>query len=191
MRRVAEENDTVTVHIRYSQPRPEDLKGRDYDSTGHVDIALLKELLPARDMDYFICGPPPFMKSLVKDLKEWGVPEERIRFELFGPAALLQEGTRPKSTKKKLTGNGEDFDVVFAQSGITARWDPEDESLLSFAESQGVFPDYSCRSGICHSCMYELLEGEVEYAFEPLDPPYPGHVLLCCSRPKSNVVIDI
>jgi ferredoxin-NADP reductase/MOSC domain-containing protein YiiM len=191
MRRVAAENDNITVHIRYSQPLPEDLKGRDYDSTGHVDVDLLKKLLPARDMDYFICGPPPFMNSLVKDLEEWGVQEDRIRFELFGPAALLQEGTRPKRPKKKRAEGEEAFDVVFLQSGTTARWDPEDENLLSFAEGQSVFPDYSCRSGICHSCMYELLEGEVEYTFEPLDPPYPGQVLLCCSRPKSNLVIDV
>jgi ferredoxin-NADP reductase/MOSC domain-containing protein YiiM len=191
MRRVAAEHDNVTLHIRYSQPRPEDLKGRDYDSTGHVDLDLLKKLLPARDMDYFICGPPPFMKSLVKGLQEWGVQEDRIRFELFGPATLLQKGTRPKLPKKKRAEGEEAFDVVFLQSGTTARWDPEDENLLSFAEEQGVFPDYSCRSGICHSCMYELLEGEVEYAFEPLDTPYPGQVLLCCSRPKSNLVIDV
>lgn len=191
MRRVAEENDNVTVHIRYSQPRPEDLKGRDYDSTGHIGVALLKDLLPSKDMDFFICGPPPFMKSLVKDLKVWGVPEERIRFELFGSAALLQEGTKPKRSTKQLAKAKKDLDVFFLQSGVTAKWDPDDENLLNYAEGQGVFPDYSCRSGICHSCMYELLEGEIEYALEPLDPPYPGHVLLCCSRPKSNVVIDI
>jgi ferredoxin-NADP reductase/MOSC domain-containing protein YiiM len=191
MRRVAADNDNVTVHIRYSQPRPEDLKGRDYDSTGHVDIDLLKKLLPFKDMDFFLCGPPPFMKSLVKDLREWGVQEERIRFELFGPASLLQEGTRPKELKKKLDEGEEAFEVVFLQSGTTARWDPEYENLLNFAEVQGVFPDFSCRSGICHTCMYELLEGEVEYVFEPLDPPYPGQTLLCCSRPKSNLVIDV
>jgi ferredoxin-NADP reductase/MOSC domain-containing protein YiiM len=191
MRRVAAENDNITVHIRYSQPRSEDLKGRDYDSTGHVDLDLLKKLLPGRDMDYFICGPPPFMKSLVKDLQEWGVLKDRIRFELFGPAALLQEGTRPKRPKKQRAEGETDLDVVFLQSGTTARWDPEDENLLSFAEGQGVFPEYSCRSGICHSCMYELLEGEVENVIEPLDPPYPGQVLLCFSRPKSNLVIDV
>jgi ferredoxin-NADP reductase/MOSC domain-containing protein YiiM len=191
MRLVAAENDNVTMHIRYSQPRPEDLKGRDYDSTGHVNVDLLKNLLPNKDMDFFLCGPPPFMKSLIKDLHAWGVQKDRIRFELFGPAALLQEGTRPKRSKTKREAGKEAFEVVFLQSGTTAKWDPEYENLLNFAEVQGVFPDFSCRSGICHTCMYELLEGEAEYAFEPLDPPYPGQVLLCCSRPKSNLVIDV
>jgi ferredoxin-NADP reductase len=191
MRQVAAENDHVTVHISYSLPLPEDIKGRDYDSTGHVTVDLLKKLLPNKDKGFYLCGPPPFMKSLIKDLQEWGVPENRIRFELFGPATLLQEGARPKRPKKKVDLSEGAFEVVFLQSGITAKWDPEYENLLDFAEDQGVFPDFSCRSGICHSCMHELLEGKVDYAIEPLDPPYPGQVLLCCARPKSDLVIDV
>jgi ferredoxin-NADP reductase/MOSC domain-containing protein YiiM len=193
MRRVAAENDNISLHIRYSRPKPEDRKGLDYDSTGHVTVDLLRELLPNKDMDFYLCGPPPFMKSLMKDLLDWGVPESHIRFELFGPAALLQEGTRPKrkrARKKSISGE-ETYEVAFLQSGTTTQWDEEYENLLDFAEDQGVFPDFSCRSGICHTCMYELLEGEVEYAFEPLDPPYPGQALLCCTRPKSNLVIDV
>jgi ferredoxin-NADP reductase len=191
MRQVAEENENVTVHISYSRPRPEDQKGLDYDSTGHVTVDLLKKLLPNKDMDFYLCGPPPFMKSLMKDLQEWGVPEDSISFELFGPATLLQEGTRRKLPKKKTDFGEEAFEIAFLQSGITAKWDPEYENLLDFAEDQGVFPDFSCRSGICHTCMYELLEGGVDYTFDPLDPPYPGQALLCCARPKSDLVIDV
>ena len=191
MRRVAAEKDNVTLHIRYSRPQPEDIKGRDYDSIGHVTVDLLRELSADKDMDFYLCGPPPFMKSLMKELRDWGVPENRIRFELFGPAALLQEGKRPIRLKKKPVSGEEAFEVVFSQSGVTAKWDGEYANLLDFAEDQGVFPDFSCRSGICHTCMYELLDGEVDYTLEPLDPPYPGHVLLCCTRPKSNLVIDV
>ena len=191
MRQVAVENFNITVHIRYSQPRPEDIQGREYDSTGHVDVDLLKELLPNKDMDFYLCGPPPFMNSMLKGLWDWGVPEDHIRFELFGPAALLQEGTRARRRKKKKATAEEAYEIVFSESGITAKWDPEFENLLEFAEDQGVFPDFSCRSGICHSCQYELLKGEVDYTFEPLDPAYPGQVLLCCACPQSNLVIDV
>jgi ferredoxin len=119
------------------------------------------------------------------------VPESRIRFELFGPAALLQEGIRAKRRKKKKAAEEESYEIVFSESGITAKWDPEYENLLEFAEDQGVFPDFSCRSGICHSCQYELMKGKFDYTFEPLDPPYPGQVLLCCASPRSNLVIDV
>jgi hypothetical protein len=33
--------------------------------------------------------------------------------------------------------------------------------------------------------------GEVSYAPDPLDPPADGNVLICCSRPQSDVVIDL
>jgi len=191
MRRVAAENDNITVHIRYSQPRPEDVEGRDYDSIGHLNVDLLIELLPNKDMDFYLCGPPPFMNSMLKELWGWGVAESRIRFELFGPAALLQEGTRARRGKKKKTSEEEAFEIAFSESGITAKWNPEYENLLEFAEDQGIFPDFSCRSGICHTCQYELMKGKVDYNFEPLDPPYPGQVLLCCARPRSNLVIEV
>jgi ferredoxin-NADP reductase len=191
MRRLAAENENVHVHICYSRPRPEDVKGLDYDSPGHVTVELLNQLLPDSSMDYYICGPPPFMKSLFRDLLTWGVPESRIRYELFGPASLLKEGTRASLRKSRPVEEAEEFEVIFLKSGLTAQWDPGYDSLLDFAEDQGVFPEFNCRSGICHTCMYELLEGEVEYAVEPLDPPYPGQVLLCCARPRTDVVIDV
>jgi len=84
-----------------------------------------------------------------------------------------------------------DIQVTFNRSGIAATWDPACESILDLAEKQGLSPDYSCRFGICHTCMCELIEGEIEYIDEPLSAPDPGHVLICCSRPKSNLVIDV
>lgn len=191
MRQLTEKYDNIKVHVRYSRPRPEDIQGWDYDSTGHVDMQLLKEFLPDNDKDFYICGPPSFMHSLIKGLWEWDVPEQRIRFEVFGPDALILDGARPVRRQKKKEAEEENYKITFARSQISARWDPESENLLNFAEEQGVFPDFSCRAGICQTCGHELLEGQVDYNFEPLAPPHPGQVLLCCARPKSNLVIDI
>jgi len=52
-------------------------------------------------------------------------------------------------------------------------------------------PAYSCRSGICHTCECGLEAGEVEYVEEPMDPPEEGAVLVCCSKPKTDVVLDL
>ncbi|MCH8948358.1 MAG: 2Fe-2S iron-sulfur cluster binding domain-containing protein [Acidobacteria bacterium] len=79
----------------------------------------------------------------------------------------------------------------FAKSGLTAKWDPSIESILALAEAQGLRPDFSCRTGICHTCMTKLIEGRVEYVTEPLDLPDPGCVLICCSQPKTDVVIEV
>lgn len=191
MRRLDAENENVRVHICYDRPHPEDVKGRDYDSSGHVTVELLRRLLPDKEMDFYICGPPPFMKSLFQDLRSWGVPESRIHYELFGATSLLTEGTQAPHRKPQPVESDEDLEVVFLKSGVTARWGPDFDNLLDFAEAQGVYPECSCRSGICQICMHELLEGEVDYATEPLDPPYPGQVLLCCARPRTDLVIDV
>lgn len=194
VRHLAEENENVHVHIRYSQPDPDDVDGRDYDSRGRVDMALLKQVLPFDDYDFFICGPTPFMSSLYCGLLSLGMSESRIHYEFFGPGSMLTEEAKPAgpvevpTAEAELTGGTQ---VTFARSGVTASWDPACESILDLAERQGLNLAYSCRSGICHTCMCELTEGEVEYLDEPLDEPDPGYVLICCSMPKTNLVLEV
>ncbi len=193
VRRVAAENKNIHVHMRYSQPSPEDVKGHNYDDEGYVDIKLLKRLLPSKDFDFYLCGPAPFMKSLFNGLLDWGVPEGRIHYEFFGPASVLKERAKvstPKRAAEAIQCCGE-IEVTFSQSGVNANWNPSFESILDLAEANGLSPDYSCRSGICHTCMCKLEEGEVEYVLEPLDPPEDGSVLICCSKPRNNVVVDL
>ncbi len=189
----AKENDNVRVHIRYSKPMPNDIQGNDYDDKGYVDIELLKRILPNKDFDFYLCGPAPFMKSLFNGLLDWGVPESRINYEFFGPASLIKDRAKvstPKRAAEASECSGE-IEVAFSRSGVKANWNPSLESILDLAEANGLSPDYSCRSGICHTCKSILEEGEVEYVLEPLDTPEPGSVLICCSKPKTNIVVQI
>ena len=193
VRRLAEENANVHVHVVYSRPDAADVEGRDHDGAGHIEVALLKRLLPFDDYDFYLCGPTPFMRSLYCGLLGLGVAEDRLHYEFFGPASVLKETTEPAdyaapTVEAELAGG---ISVAFARSGVTASWDPACESLLDLAERHGLNPDYSCRSGICHTCMCTLVEGEVDYLEEPLDAPDPGCVLICCARPKTSVVIEV
>ena len=133
------------------------------------------------------------MKSLFNGLLDWGVPEVRIHYEFFGPASVLEERGRVATAKRvaEATQCCEDIEVTFSKSGIKANWNPSFESILDLAEANGLSPDYSCRSGICHTCICKLEEGEVDYVLEPLDAPEEGTVLICCSKPKSHVVVDV
>jgi ferredoxin len=81
--------------------------------------------------------------------------------------------------------------VTFARSGVTAGWDPACESILDLAERHGLSPDYSCRSGIYHTCVCAWVEGEVECLEDPMDRPDTGRVLICCSRPKTSLGIEV
>ncbi len=191
VRSVAAENDNVAVHVCYSRPGPEDVVGRNYDSAGHVDVDLLSQMLPGNDVDVYFCGPTPFMKSLFNGLLAWGVPEDRIHYEFFGPASALKEGDEPKEAGGDCVECSTDIEVAFARSGVISNWNPSFGTILDMAEGLGLSPAYSCRSGICRTCMCQLIEGEVDYLEEPLDEPDPGHVLICCSRPKGDLVIDV
>ena len=42
-----------------------------------------------------------------------------------------------------------------------------------------------------HSCESGLLSGVVTYAPEPVEPPAEGNLLICCSQPRDDVVLDL
>jgi ferredoxin len=50
---------------------------------------------------------------------------------------------------------------------------------------------WSCRAGVCHTCITPLLSGGYRYDPEPLEPPTDGQVLICCARPKTDLVLDM
>jgi len=81
--------------------------------------------------------------------------------------------------------------VTFLKSGKTVAWDPAAESLLDFAESHGLAPAFSCRAGVCNTCLSIMKSGAVTYAEPPLMEPGLGEVLLCCSKPECSVELDI
>lgn len=81
--------------------------------------------------------------------------------------------------------------VTFDLSGVQARWDPDIDNLLEFAEEQDLMPDFGCRAGSCETCKVRLLSGEVKYVTEPVTRPDKGDVLLCSSVPVGDVVIEL
>ena len=81
--------------------------------------------------------------------------------------------------------------VSFARSGLNVPWSPAYQSLLEFAEACDVPVQWSCRTGVCHTCETGLVEGEVSYEPDPLEPAEPGTALICCSRPAGEVVLDL
>lgn len=85
VREIAKQHSNIKTHFRYDNPLPNDLTDRLCDSTGLVDMKLLKACLKTPDAEFYFCGPRPFMSNLYHGLKEWGVDESRIHFEFFGP----------------------------------------------------------------------------------------------------------
>lgn len=181
-------------HIRYSAPDPEDRPGVDFDARGHLDIGVLRELGVPRNADFFICGPPDFISSFSTDLAAWSVAKGNIHVELFGEGPSITPGVataphRPPHPPDGASGTG--LLVSFVRSGLNVHWSPAFQSILELAEACDISTRWSCRTGVCHTCETGLVAGTVAYQPDPLNPPAAGNVLVCCSKPQSDVVIDL
>ncbi|MBW2233397.1 MAG: pyridoxamine 5'-phosphate oxidase family protein [Deltaproteobacteria bacterium] len=84
---LARSASNVQLHVVYSQPRRDDVIGRDYHSEGRADGALLEKLVPGLEADFYLCGPIGFMAAIQSQLEAHGVPTGRIHTESFGPVA--------------------------------------------------------------------------------------------------------
>jgi ferredoxin-NADP reductase len=179
-------------------PTEADRASRRHHFEGLVTRDLLRAVLPLDDYEAYLCGPGPFMQAMFDALLRLGLREERIAYEFFGPARKLTAEAAaipaptpmpaPPSTASRV--GTEDVMVTFALSGRAARWDGAHRSLLDFAEAQGLEPAFSCRNGICNTCLCEI-EGSVRYVEEPLEEPGAGQALLCCSVPDGPLTVRI
>jgi ferredoxin-NADP reductase len=181
--------------VLYSRPGAEDRKGQDYDAVGRLDIKSLEQLGVPRAADFYLCGPTSFMHDLATGLTAWGVASSRIHSEIFsgGPSFMPGVvGAKPRPPHPPAGAAGTGPLVSFARSGIAVRWRASaEQNLLELAEACDVPVRWSCRTGVCHNCESGLISGSVAYRPEPLDPPAEGNVLICCSQPQGDVVIDI
>ncbi len=182
-------NPNMRLHICYSRPMDSDVPGVSYNHHSRVSVDLMKEVLPSSNFEYYLCGPGPFMDSLVNGLYEWGVPKKDVKFEAFGPATV---STGPKEPAAKVEGGEQStIEIEFSRSGKKVLWDPGVGNLLDFAEANGIKTiDPGCRSGSCGSCLVAIKEGNVEYVGEPGSEPEEGSCLTCICRPKGKMVID-
>ena len=175
------------LNVVYSQPGINDVQGRDFHHAGHVNVELLRRTLPHGRHQFYVCGPPPMMESLVPALRDWAVIEADIHYEAFGPASVRSAHV---SSNERATTGAVPFEVRFQRAGRTLSWDGTDASLLDFGQRHGVALDSGCRAGSCGSCETRLISGTVRYAHKP-DYDFPsGTCLLCVGTPESALVLD-
>ena len=166
----------------------------DFDARGRLDVGLLQELGVPRNADFYICGPSGFMTDLRIGLMDWDIAASRIHTEIFGAGSSITPGiaASPRRPPHIPAGPAGDGPLVsFARSGFSARWGPAFQSLLELAEACDIPVRWSCRTGVCHTCETGLVSGAVGYQPDPIEAPADGNVLICCSRPQEDIVIDL
>jgi ring-1,2-phenylacetyl-CoA epoxidase subunit PaaE len=144
--------------------------------------------------EFYICGPEEMIHSISEFLKQKGVSEDKIHFELFtsplGKLGAAKPKTRSQSEPEfdcevSLTLDGYTYDFSLSSSG---------KNLLDAAQEAGADVPYACKGGVCCTCKAKLLEGEVEmevnYGLER-DEIEAGFILTCQAHPKTKrVVVD-
>lgn len=182
-------------YVCYSRPDSHDELGQDFDGAGHLSQAILEKVGLRSDADIYLCGPTRFMADMKEALATLGVMPKQIHVELFNGSEAMTPGvvgaaTRAPHVPKGDTGTGPL--VSFARSGIAAHWNASAyQSILELAEACDVPVRWSCRTGVCHNCESGLVSGNVVYGPDPLEKPAEGNVLVCCSQPVQDVVIDL
>ena len=181
-------------YVLYSRPDATDKMGVDYDAAGRLTVTVLQKLGVPRECDFYLCGPSAFLEDFTAGLSGWGVARDRVHTELFGSGKSITPGMKETPRRQPHTpagSPGEGPSISFARAGLTVAWDPKFQSLLELAEACDVPVRWSCRTGVCHTCECGLISGSVKYDPEPLEPPATGNLLICCSRPREEMVIDI
>lgn len=160
--------------------------GLDYDFAGRIDMALLSQVLPFNDYDFYLCGPPPFIQALYDGLRSYNIADNRIHTEAFGPSSLQRREDEAKPAKVLPPVATHAVPITFMTSLKEARWTPESGSLLELAEARGLSPEYSCREGHCGSCKTRLIKGAVTYKTLPSASVAEDEVLICCAVPAQQ-----
>jgi ferredoxin-NADP reductase/MOSC domain-containing protein YiiM len=183
------------TYVCYSRPGLHDRIDEDFNATGHLSRSVFDEVGIPRDADVYLCGPARFMSEMTEAVATVGVPPEQVHLELFNGSESMTPGVvssapRGPHLPKNDTASGPL--VSFARSGVVAHWNASSyQNLLELAEACNIAVRWSCRTGVCHSCESGLVSGAVAYEPEPLDTPAEGNLLICCSQPVRDVVIDL
>ncbi|HEX3516657.1 MAG TPA: MOSC and FAD-binding oxidoreductase domain-containing protein [Trebonia sp.] len=180
-------------HVFYSAATPVE-RHRAHARAGHLTKEALAGLGIPSGASAYICGPAGFMDDMRDALTAIGLDRAAIHTELFGALASINPGITGQVSKPPHQPPGPPGPpplVTFARSGITAPFGTDWHSVLDFADACDVPTRWSCRTGVCHTCITPLLSGDIAYAPDPLEPPTDGQVLICCARPRTDIVLDM
>ncbi len=179
------------LHILESEAQEIDL------FTGRVDAekckALFKSWIDIKSVaTAFICGPEPMMLAIAAALREHGMRDDQIKFELFASA---QPG-RARRKVEQAAGADQDAacEATVTLDGATRvfKFPKQGQSLLDAALENAMDAPYACKAGVCSTCRAKILEGEVEMEVNHALEDYEvrqGYVLTCQCYPLTDRIV--
>ena len=156
-----------------------DLIGSDFtqfsfSSEGTLDLAD-KVAAPGADEQLYVCGPQRFIDAVLEAAKEAGWRSDQLNREYFNAAVPESEdGDKPFTVKLKSTGD--EYQI------------PVDQTISQVLEDAGVFVPLSCESGVCGTCLVDVISGEPDHRdLYMSDEEHAANrqITVCCSRSKT------
>lgn len=153
---------------------------------GRIDRSLinffLKNKYKVYPMDcYFLCGPGDLIESTKEVLIENGVDNTNILFELF---------TSSQDSKTIMTEGKTNITVILDDEETEFTMD-QSSVILDASLDEGIDAPYSCRGGICSTCLAKIVEGEAVMRKNQIltdKEVAEGYVLTCQAQPVSPTI---
>lgn len=152
---------------------------------------LFKHWIDIKSVDTaFICGPEPMMLGIAAALRDHGLDDSQIKFELFASA-------QPGRAKRKVVSGDAASSANQTKAAITMDGStqtitmPKDLSILDAALENAMDAPYACKAGVCSTCRCKVIEGEVEMVANHALEDYEvekGYVLSCQAFPLTDSV---
>lgn len=164
--------------------------------TGRVDADKMARLadgwldIGATDMA-FICGPEPMMLTIAKALKDAGLRDDQIKFELFAssqPGRLAQR----KAVAGAAKDDACDATVTLDGTRRSFRMPKEGQTVLEAALNNALDAPFACKAGVCSTCRAKVIEGEVEMVTNHALEDYEvraGYILTCQCYPLTDTLV--
>ena len=165
---------------------------------GRIDKSKATELIKA-DLSclnadaFYLCGPEEMIFNVKSALKEFGVLNTKIKFELFTTPVLMAE--KPKQQEADENFDGEALvTVIYDDEEIDFNLNKDGDTILDAAMDNDVDVPFSCKGAVCCTCKAKVTEGKVtmdaNYALSDQEVE-DGYVLACQSHPASaKVTLD-
>jgi len=164
--------------------------------TGRLDAAKLENLF-TQWIDLtgvhtaFICGPEALMQTIAGSLRDHGLKDAQIKYELFGAA---QPGRAAQRAVAASDAAGKTCALSVTLDGTTRKLDlPMDgTTVLEAALGANLDAPFSCTAGVCSTCRAKVLDGTAEMAVNHALEDYEvraGYVLTCQCTPTSDTLV--
>ena len=179
-----EYNERFFIEWAYSRRNEADcLFGRIENATVNL---VLKNKFNTLDFDaFYLCGPEQMINTVSNCLKDNGVPEEQILFELFTSADTDAKVTENLNGQTKVTVVLDDEEQDFTMN--------QQELLLDAVLKHNIDAPYSCQGGVCSSCIAKVVEGEAEMVKNQIltDSEVTEGLILTCQAFAKTALLKI